>query len=291
MTITLADAVRMDLSLPDPDPEIAEPEIELPESDGKRVETPWHRDEIALLIDSAREVLRPRDDYFVGGDMCLYYDKQQAKNRAFLGPDFFYVDGADRTKHRRVWAVWQEDNRFPNVIVELQSSRTAYIDRYVKKDIYEQIFHTPEYFLYDPEARQLLGWILHNVHEGNGDERRYVPIAAGPDGRMWSNQLQLFLGLWEGVYGDTREVWLRFFRPDGSLVLTGAERAAIEFQKAEAERQRAEAERQRADAERQRAETERHRAEVAEAEIARLRAMLDASTRPSDAPTDSLPSS
>jgi hypothetical protein len=70
---------------------------------------------------------------------------------------------------------------------------------------------------------------------------------------------------------DYEGVWLRFFTPDGQLVLTAEEAAA---QRAQAEYQRAEAERQRAEAEQQRAEAERQRAQAAEAELARLRALL-----------------
>jgi transposase-like protein len=59
--------------------------------------------------------------------------------------------------------------------------------------------------------------------------------------------------------------WVRLFRSDGSLLPTIAETAE----------QRARAERLRADTERIRADSERLRAETAEAELARLRALLD----------------
>ncbi len=81
-------------------------------------------------------------------------------------------------------------------------------------------------------------------------------------GRFWSGQLGVFLGPWHGTVGRCEDQdWVRLFRPDGSLVPTDKEQA--------------EAAKRQALAERQRAEAERRRAEVAEAELARLRALLE----------------
>ena len=84
---------------------------------------------------------------------------------------------------------------------------------------------TGDYSCYNPDTRQLLGWTLAGG--------QYQDLT--PDERGW---------LWCGQLG----LWLRFFDPDGNLVLTLAE------------------------AERQRAEAERQRAERAETELERLRA-------------------
>jgi Uma2 family endonuclease len=206
-----------------------------------------------------------RSDFYVGGDMSVYYSFEQARDVAkgrpyFRGPDVFWVGGVE-PGIRKAWVSWKEGGRLPDVIIELLSSSTAEIDRTVKKELYAQVFRTAEYFLYEPETRELVGFRLAG--------QAYRPLPLDEQGRLWSEQLGVFLGPWSGVYPPGQPGyeadWVRLFRPDGSLV-------PIE---ADAERQRTAAERQRADAERQRADVERQRADTAEAEVARLRALLE----------------
>jgi hypothetical protein len=149
---------------------------------------------------------------------------------------------------------WEEDGRLPDVIVELLSPSTAQIDRNEKKDLYSRVWRTCEYFLYEPDTLKLEGFRLAGG--------AYLPIAPDGQGRLWSEQLGVSLGLWHGLYEGNEYDWVRLFRPDGSLVPDAVEAA----------NQRAEAADQRAEVERQRAESERQRAEAAEAELARLRA-------------------
>src|SRR4051794_34382936 len=61
---------------------------QLVESDGVPIDSPWHRAAIGLLIDSLTEHWRDRDDFYVGGDMFLYFSAEQVRNRDFRGPDF-----------------------------------------------------------------------------------------------------------------------------------------------------------------------------------------------------------
>jgi hypothetical protein len=124
--------------------------------------------------------------------------------------------------------------------------------------LYEQTFRTPEYFCYDSDTRSLQGWRL-------GQHLTYESLKLDDRRAMFSEQLDAWIGLWEGEYQGVQATWLRLFGHDGQLVPTPEE----------AERQRAEAEGQRAEAERQRAEAERQRAEAAEAEAARLREELE----------------
>lgn len=200
----------------------------LPETDGVPLENPWHRKNINLLCESLQQHWKDRRDYFVGGNMCVYYSVKQARNRDFLGPDVFVVQGVDFDKPRQVWATWEEENRGLDVAIELLSPSTTNHDLTDKKDIYEQTLRTPEYFCFDPETRTLFGWRL--------DARRhYQRIEPAADGRLWSEELDLWLGTWDGEFDQFQATWLRWFDAAGNLCLAPAE-AAIEWANAEAER-------------------------------------------------------
>lgn len=123
------------------------------------------------------------------------------------------------------------------------------VDLGKKKRIYERTFHTAEYFCYDPETQRLQGWqLVRNA---------YITLQPDVQGRLWSEELQAWIGLWNGEFQKINDAWLRLYTPDHKLVLTLAE-----------------AEAQRAKAEAQRAEAEAQRADKAEAEITRLKALL-----------------
>jgi Uma2 family endonuclease len=237
--------------------------FELVYDDGEPLETEWHSLEFPLLRELIRQVMgeRGRTDFYVGGNMFVYYSVEQArdvfeeekkglKQRAFRGPDVFWVGGVEPERERKAWISWEEGGRLPDVIVELLSPSTARKDRTEKKDLYARVFGTAEYFLADPETRKLEGYRLSG--------RSYRPILPDEQGRLWSEQLEVYFGAWQGVAVGRKHDWVRLFRPDGTLVPTTEEQA--------------EAERQRADMECQRAEAERQRADAAEAELARLRA-------------------
>ena len=76
------------------------PPTDLIFDDGKLLETKRHRIAMNLLIDSLYQHWSDRKDFFVGGNMFIYYSSIQAKNRDFKGPDFFVVlnvkDDTDR---------------------------------------------------------------------------------------------------------------------------------------------------------------------------------------------------
>ncbi|MBV8887169.1 MAG: Uma2 family endonuclease, partial [Chroococcidiopsidaceae cyanobacterium CP_BM_RX_35] len=149
--------------------------------------------------------MRDRDDYFVGGNMFVYYSSAQVRNKDFRGPDFFVVLGVDGRTDRQGWVVWEENGHYPDVILELMSSSTAKADKGVKKDIYEQIFRTPDYYVFDPfDSNSLRGWHL----DAN---QRYQPLTPNEWGWLWCQRLGLWLGTWEGTIERVEAVWLRFY--------------------------------------------------------------------------------
>jgi Uma2 family endonuclease len=237
--------------------------FELVYDDGEPLDSPWHRDQMILALDLIPQAMgeQGRTAFYVGGNNFVYYSVEQArevaleeeqggKKRAFRGPDVFWVGGVDPARKREAWIAWEEDGRLPDFILELLSPKTAENDRTVKKDLYARVFGTSEYFLYDPRRRTLEGFRL-------AAPGIYRPLTPDAHGRLWSEQLGVFLGLWHGAWNRSEADWVRLFHPDGSLVPT-----------------REEAEREQKEVQRQRAEAERRRAELAEAELARLRALL-----------------
>jgi Uma2 family endonuclease len=202
-------------------PEGILPNVTLVETDGEPLETQWHMLQIGLLLELVAHWFRDRDDYFAGGNMFIYFSEEQARNRDYRGPDFFYVDGVSRLPMRPYWAVWQEGGRYPDVIIELLSPTTAKEDRTTKRVLYERTFRTHEYFCYDPETEQLEGWRL-------GIRTRYGTILPNERGWMEVEELGLWVGTWKGQYHGYEATWLRFFNGDGQPVPTRAEAAEAE---------------------------------------------------------------
>jgi Uma2 family endonuclease len=204
------------------EPQVALPKVQLVETDGVPLESHWHVLQIALLIELVAYWFRDRNDYYAGGNMFIYFSEEQARNRDYRGPDFFYVDGVSRLPMRPFWAVWQEGGHYPDLIIELLSPTTAEEDRTTKRALYERTFRTAEYFCYDPQTEQLEGW-------RPGSRRRYRAIPANERGWMEAEELGLWLGTWRGQYQGYEAVWLRFYDSEGRLVPTRAEAAEAEL--------------------------------------------------------------
>lgn len=205
-------------------------------SDEPPLESDLHREQIDLLIRLLKLWWRDRQDFYASGNLTIYYSPNQKKSESFRGPDFFVVLGTQK-KDRKSWVVWQEDGKYPNVIVEILSSSTTAVDKGLKKQIYQDTFRTPDYFWFDPVTMELQGF---HIVDG-----KYQEIPVNTDGRLWSQQLELYLGVYEGK--------LRFFTTENGLILSSEELA---------------------EQERLRAEQSEERAQRAEQEIARLREVL-----------------
>jgi len=171
------------------------------ESNEPEMETYDHLVQLILLLESLELLWKDRTDFFAAGNLTVYFSQRQLKTESFRGPDFFVVLGTQRRK-RKSWCVWEEDGKYPNVIVEVLSPSTEALDRGLKKQIYQDVFRTPDYFWFDPETKELAGF--HLV------DGAYAPLTRNAKGWMWSAQIELFLGVHEGE--------LRFFTQAGELV-------------------------------------------------------------------------
>ncbi|WP_204105776.1 MULTISPECIES: Uma2 family endonuclease [Spirulina sp. CCY15215] len=186
--------------------------------DGEPLESNRHRIAINVLIESLHEAYRERDDYFAGGNMFLYFSRSQVKNKDFRGPDFFVVLDVDGTRERQGWVIWDEQGRYPDVVIELLSPSTASTDLAEKRVLYERTFRTRNYFVYDPfDPESLQGWRL-------GANGRYEALTPSDRGWLWCDNLGLWLGTWEGTILRETASWLRFYDPEENLVLLGEER-------------------------------------------------------------------
>lgn len=217
----------------EPDP----PPTDLIFDDGEPLESNRHRIAMNALIRAAQEALAERKNFFVGGNMFIYFSREQVFNRDFRGPDFFVVLDVDRNRERQGWVVWEEAGRYPDVIIELLSPSTASVDQNEKKVLYERTFKTRNYFIYDPfNPTSLQGWSLNN-------QFRYQPITSNAQGWLWSDILELWLGTWEGTLDREPPTgschWLRWYHPDGSLVLLPEEAAQQQAQQAQQQAQQA----------------------------------------------------
>jgi Uma2 family endonuclease len=219
--------VRLDQNPPAVGEDIADG-IELPPSglysDEPPLETDLHRNQIDLLIRLLQYWWRDRQDFYISGNLTVYYNKAQLKSRDFRGPDVFVVMGTEK-KNRRSWAIWEEGGKYPNVVIELLSNSTATVDRGAKKTLYQEVWRVPEYYWFHPETLEFQGfrWVAGG----------YEAIVLTAAGRLPSEQLQLELGI--------HEQQLRWFTAEGDLIPLPEE---AEHQRAEQERQRAEQERQ-----------------------------------------------
>ncbi len=220
-------------------------------SDEPQMESQQHYQQLALLVSHLEWHWRDQADFFIGANLTVYYTLEQLKTRKFLGPDFFLVRGVD-PRPRTSWAVWNEEGRYPDLIIELLSDSTAEVDRTEKKRLYQNVFHTHEYFWFSPVTGEFAGFRLIN--------RWYEAIPADERGRRWSEVLGLYLGMVDKQ--------LRYFEADGTLVLGPEETALREQHRAE----QAEGYAEQAESQ---AKQERQRAEQAESQVEQTQAQLD----------------
>jgi Uma2 family endonuclease len=219
---------------------------ELPCEDGEPMETGFHDAQDALLKDTLIEAWHERKDFFVAGNMFVYFSERQVKHNDFRGPDVFVVLDVE-AKGRKSWVAWEEGGKLPNVVIEVSSESTRHVDRGEKMRIYAQVWRTPAYFIFDPDTERLEGFRLDPA------SRQYVPLEPDERGDLPVDPLGLKLGLRPTRYRQYEQRFVRWIDQTGLPLPTASERAEQERQRAEQERQRAEQERQRADRERERA--------------------------------------
>ena len=249
--------------LPPPFPD----HTQLPESDGSFVKNFQEHPQSLILTDSivpVLEAIHPDGYYAIGQDCGIYWRETEPPEKGAEAPDWFYVPNVPAKldgEIRRSYVLWREFIA-PTIVLEFASGNgseerdqtpLAYPAASAKIRpgkfwVYEQIMRIPYYGIFlinsgDLEMYELVG----------GD---YQPMAANDRGHYPIPLMQVELGVWEGTYQHQTQPWLRWWDLQGNLLLTGAERAIVEHQRAESAEERA--------------ESAEERAESAEAKAARL---------------------
>ncbi len=178
------------------------------ESEYIEMESMLHYLQLALLVSCLDWLWRDRTDYFIGANLTIYFSRQQLRNRDFRGPNFFLVRNTSK-RPRKSWVVWEEEGKYPDLIIELLSNSTAETDKTTKKSLYQDQFRTQEYFWFSPDDLELTGFKLIG--------QEYQVIIPNQQGLLASEVLGLFLGIYQEK--------LRYFTPEGDLVPTPEEAA------------------------------------------------------------------
>jgi Uma2 family endonuclease len=209
--------------------------VDYPESDGEPMAETELHRDGMIYL---IEVLKQRyrgQRVHVTGNLFLYY--VEGRPKMSVSPDVFVVLDCE-PRRRRVFKTWEE-GRTPDVVFELTSSGTKRCDLREKPRIYADL-EVAEYFLFDP----LGDYLSPNLRGFRLVEGEYVAIEADAEGRLECVTLGLVLRLVDGE--------LRLFD-----AVTG-ERLLERWEALEASR-----------------EAERTAREAAEAEVERLRRLLD----------------
>jgi len=199
-------------------------------SDEPEMESSLHYTQLLILVTCLEWLWRDRNDFFIGANLTIYFSRQELRNRDFRGPDFFLVKNTEK-RPRNAWVVWEEDGRYPDLIIELLSESTATTDRNLKKLLYQDRFRTPEYFWFSPSSLEFEGFRLVG--------QQYEAIVPSSSGWRWSETLSLYLGIEAGK--------LRYFTLEGNIVSTPEEVAEQTNLLLEQERQEKKMAQQRAE--------------------------------------------
>jgi len=200
-----------------------------PDSDGQPMADNTQQFRWIVLLKENLECLFAEDpQVFVAGDLLWYPVEGHPDIR--VAPDAMVVVGrpkGDRGSYRQ----WEEGGVGPQVVFEVLSPGNTLKEMAKKQQFYAR-YGVEEYYLYDPDRKDLTGF-----QRVNGQLEVIEEMAGWTSPRL-------------GIVFALTDVDLEIYYPDGRRFLTTVELA----QQAEQEKQRAEQEKQRAEQEKQRAD-------------------------------------
>ncbi|CBN59251.1 MULTISPECIES: Uma2 family endonuclease [Kamptonema] len=225
--------------LPPPFPD----HTQLPEEDGTFVKNFQEHPQSIILTDSIGPLLQklhPDGQYAIGQDCGIYWRETDPLEKGAEAPDWFYVPNVPPLldgQIRRSYVLWREFLA-PTIALEFASgdgseerdttplsySEVGEVQRPGKFWVYERIMRIPYYGIYEIRSGKLEVYNLIN-----GFYQQLVPNSRG---HYAIAPINLELGLWQGSYQNQTMLWLRWWDSEGNLLLTGAERAAVEQERA-----------------------------------------------------------
>lgn len=235
-------------------------------------ESDLHWEVTSYCISALRAWFASRPDVYVAGDNFIYYEQGQPKS--FVSPDCYVVFDVEM-RLRDSYKAWENSGHLPDVVIEITSKSTRSEDTGKKYLMYQNVLQVSEYFLFDPTA----DYITTRLRGYRLGRTGYAPIEPDAQGHLHSEQIGLDL-----VVEGNR---LRFFDPIGGFTFQTyaeifnraqeeAHRADTEARRAQEEKQRADAEALRANEQAKRADAEAQAAVTLQAELALIRATLEA---------------
>ncbi|WP_414755186.1 Uma2 family endonuclease [Anabaena sp. CCY 9910] len=99
---------------------------------------------------------------------------------------------------------------------------------------YERILKVQNYAIFEPASGEL------EVYRLDQNIDRYSLQTPNENQHYWIAEMNLYLGVWQGMRENRTGNWLRWWDETGQLLLWGSELVEQERQRAEQERQRAE---------------------------------------------------
>ncbi len=97
-----------------------------------------------------------------------------------------------------------------------------------KLEVYEQYLRVPHYIVYSRYTQQFRYFKL------DGGVYREQPLQP-ENPRVWLADLEIGLGIWDGVFEDVPSHWLRWCDAEGNWLLTDTERERLEKEQAQAQ--------------------------------------------------------
>jgi len=220
--------------------------IEYPEADGlPMAESDQTREYLVYVTKVLSVFFENRTDVYASGNLFIYYE--QGNPEAVVAPDVFVVFGVEN-RQRRIYKVWEEDDRTPNFVLEITSKTTRSKDQGAKKGIYA-FLGVEEYYQYDPTGDYLVPSLQgFRLQDGN-----YIPVSTTTSSEGVIVLPSVVLNLELHLQGQT----MRLYNPATEQYLLTHEEEAVARQTAE-----------------ERAQTAKERAQTAEERAQRLAAKL-----------------
>lgn len=211
--------------------------IEYPESDGQPMAENTTQFEWIVTIEGGLDTQYASDpNVFVAGDLFWY--PVEGRNDIRVAPDILVVLGRPKG-HRGRYLQWEEENIAPQVVFEIWSPGNTTRDATFKYRFYNR-YGVQEYYLYDPNRDELLGWQrsdgeLEEIQAMNG----WVSPRLGIRFEMSDGEFKLY-----HPNGEHFKTFLELAASEeNALRLAASERTQAEQERARAEQERARADR------------------------------------------------